>query len=63
MSKTLIRHDTRTREERNDDVFHAWECISLVKSYGTTFDLVIRDPSIMMVFIHFLHQHIYKDFD
>ena len=46
-------------EDELKEVFYSWECISLYKSYGTTFDLVIKDPTIIMAFIHFIHKHLY----
>ena len=44
----------------DDVIFQAWECISLYTLYGTTFDLVIRDPTAMMALLHFLHRHVYS---
>ena len=43
-----------------NDVFQAWECVSLRKKNGTTFDLVIKNMNNLMAFIHVLHRSVYK---
>ena len=45
--------------EEEDQVFHAWECVSLLRKNGTTFDLVVKDMGQLMALIHFVHRQVY----
>ena len=49
-------------ELRNSDegIFHAWECVSLLRVDGTTLDLAVPDHTHLMALIHFAHTHVYK---
>ena len=42
-----------------EEIFHSWQCISLVRKNGTTFDLVIRNTHNLLALIHVIHQKIY----
>ena len=44
-------------------MFHSWECLSIFRKNGTTFDIVIKDRINMMALIHFLHKNIYIEID
>lgn len=46
--------------EEEDQVFHAWECVSLLRRNGTTFDLVVKDMGQLMALIHFVHRQVYQ---
>ena len=47
-----------TYEEK--EVFQAWECLSLLRTNGTTFDLVVKNMEQLMALLHFLHRNVYK---
>ena len=42
------------------NVFYSWECVSLQRKNGTTFDIVIPSAKHLMALIHVVHRHIYK---
>ena len=42
------------------EIFYAWQCLSLIRENGTTFDLVIRDTHKLFALIHVVHQRIYN---
>ena len=50
-------------EDEENKMFHSWECISLFRKNGTTFDIVIKDRTKMMVLLHFLHRKVYSKID
>ena len=41
------------------EVFYAWECLSLVRRDGSTFDLVVGDMHELLCLIHIVHRHVY----
>ena len=40
--------------------FYAWECVSLVRPCGTTFDLVVKDSEHLLALIHLVHRNIHR---
>ena len=50
-------------ENGDDETFYPWECVSLHKKDGLTFDLVIKNKDAIMAFIHVVHRHINMEFD
>ena len=50
-------------EEENEQIFHAWQCVSLFRNKHTTFDLVIRNRNHLMALIHFVHTNAHKKID
>ena len=41
-------------------VFYSWECLSFLRSNGTTLDLAIHQTSYLMALIHVVHKHVYN---
>ena len=41
-------------------MFQAWECVSLLRKNGATFDLVVKDMAQLMALIHFVHRSVHK---
>ena len=35
-----------------DNLFYAWQCVTLVRPNRTTLDLVIKDPNTLMYLLH-----------
>ena len=57
---TSSRRNQNVLIDLNEGIFYSWECISLIRSNGTTLDLVIPDQSHLMALIHFTHMHVDK---
>lgn len=47
-------------DRQDGQEFYAWDCVSLVKPCGATFDLVIRDAEHLFALIHLVHRNIHK---
>ena len=41
------------------DIFYSWQCVSLLRKDGTTFDVVVKDMHELMCLLHVMHRMIY----
>ena len=44
---------------KDEDVFYSWQCFSLIRKDGTTFDIVVKDMHELMCLLHVMHRLIY----
>ena len=43
----------------SDNMFYAWECVSIVLNNHTTVDLVIKDMNELMCLLHLIHHKLH----
>ncbi len=61
----LMQDTVFTEPKQNEQVSdrlipHKWQCVSLMRSNGTTLDLIIKDKFDMMVFLNVMQHFVYR---